>query len=217
MAQPLIHRSMTDDEYLALERRSDERHEFFEGQVYAMAGESPEHNLINANLIAIFVAQLKGGGCRTFSPNMKVRTGPGGLYSYPDLAIVCDEPALLDEHRDVLLNPVLIAEVLSPSTEAYDRGKKFLRYQRIHTLTDYLLVAQDEARIEHFVRKPNGHWDWSCAVGSDGLIKIASVACEFRLSEIYGNVVFAVPNEESAAKRQRPRSGESTRTVGRKR
>ena len=217
MAQPLIQRSMTEDEYLAFERRSDQRHEYFEGQVYAMAGESPEHSLINANLIAVFVSQLKGGRCRAFSPNMKVRTGPGALYSYPDLAIVCGEPALLDEHRDVILNPAIVVEVLSPSTEAYDRGKKFLRYQRIQTLTDYLLVAQDETRIEHFVRKPNGHWDWSCSTGSDGLIQIASIGCEFRLGEVYDNVVFAVPREAIAAKSQRPRSGQSTRSLNRKR
>ena len=208
---------MTDDEYLAHERRSDQRHEYLAGQAYAMAGESPEHSLINANLIAIFVSQLKGGRCRAFSPNMKVRTGPGGLYSYPDLSIVCGEPALLDEHRDVLLNPAVIVEVLSASTEAYDRGKKFLRYQRIQTLTDYLLVAQDEARIEHFVRRPNGHWDWSCAAGSEGHIEIASTACEVRLSDVYDNVVFVAPSKISVAKRQRAKSGHSTGTLSHKR
>ena len=217
MAQPLLHRSMTEDEYLALERRSHQRHEYLEGQVYAMAGESPEYSFINANLTAIFVSQLKGSRCRAFSPNMKVRTGPAGLYSYPDLAIVCGEPALLDEHRDVLLNPTVVAEVLSPSTEAYDRGKKFLRYQRIQTLSDYLLVAQDETRIEHFVRKPNGHWDWSCATGSNDLIQIASIGCEFRMGEVYDNVVFSVSGKVVVAKHQRRRGGQSTKTITRRR
>ena len=122
-------------EYLDIERQSEIRHEFLDGHVYAMAGESIEHSTICFNLAVAIGAQLKGTPCRGFSPNMKVRAGEKGLYAYPDLMVACGEPAFQDERGDVLLNPTVIFEVLSRSTEAYDRGEKFERYRdHIETL-----------------------------------------------------------------------------------
>jgi Uma2 family endonuclease len=129
MALPQTLPIFTPEEYLSLERCSKLRHEYLDGFVYAMAGESPEHSTICFNLSGVIHAQLMDSPCRGFSPNMKVRNDPGGLYSYPDLAVVCGEPVYHDDRRDVLINPTVIFKVLSPSTEAYDRGEKSLRYR----------------------------------------------------------------------------------------
>jgi Uma2 family endonuclease len=188
----------TPDEYLAFERESEERHEYLDGQIYAMAGESPEHSTICVNLIASVVSQLRGKPCRAFSPNMKVRTKPTGLYSYPDLTVVCGEPVFHDDHRDVLVNPLVIIEVLSPSTEAYDRGGKFAQYQQITSLTDYLLVAQDSPRVEHYVRQANGQWLYSVVSGLSGVVEIASIGCRIPLSEIYDRITFSPPLQPEA-------------------
>jgi Uma2 family endonuclease len=138
-------------EYLALERESEERHEYLDGYVYAMAGESPEHSDICANLAGILYLQLRGTPCRVWSKDTKVRSGPEprsrramkGLFSYPDLVVVCGAPQFHDTYRDVLLNPTVIIEVLSSSAEIFDRGEKFWRYRTwLPALTNYLLVSQ---------------------------------------------------------------------------
>lgn len=165
MGLPPPQTSYTIDEYLALDRQSEERHEYLDGHIYAMAGESLEHSLICANLIAELRNQLRGKPYSTLSPNMKVRSGPynkekpsnKGMFSYADVMVVCGEPVFHDEHRDVLLNPTVIIEVLSPTTEAFDRGEKFLRYRtHIESLTDYVLVSQSRPLIEHFLRQTGG-------------------------------------------------------------
>ncbi|HLM55631.1 MAG TPA: Uma2 family endonuclease, partial [Pyrinomonadaceae bacterium] len=127
MSLPFMLPVVTTREYLNTERRSEDRHEYLDGSVYLMAGESPAHSTICFNLAVVVGEQLKGGPCRGFSPNMKVRAGEQGLYAYPDLAVVCGEPVFHDQHGDVLVNPTVIFEVLSPSTAAYDRGEKSLR------------------------------------------------------------------------------------------
>src|SRR6266480_8138424 len=137
--------TISAEQYLEIERFSETRHEFLDGVVYAMAGESPDHSTICFNLASIIGSQIRDKPCRGFSPNMKVRTGIGGLYAYPDLMIVCGKAMFHDEHGDVLLNPTVIFEVLSPSTEKYDRGEKFRRYQQIESLQDYVMVSQDQA------------------------------------------------------------------------
>ena len=189
----------TVEEYLALERASEERHEYLDGYIYAMAGESEEHGIICVNLVAELHNQLRGTPCQTFSKDMKVRSGPAprrpqqtkGFYSYPNLVVVCGERQYHDEHRDVLLNPSVIIEVLSPSTEAFDRGEKFRRY-RTHnqTLTDYLLVAQAQPFIDHYRRLSNGEWLLSSAEGLAGGVQLASIDCTLRLAEVYDRIVF---------------------------
>jgi Uma2 family endonuclease len=193
----------TEDEYLALERASQERREYLDGQIYLMAGESPAHGTICTNLTIEVGSQLKGTPCRAFSKDTKVRSGPvpksrysaQALYSFPDLVVVCGEPQYLDEHRDVLVNPKVIIEVLSPSTEAFDRGEKFARYrEHLDSLTDYVVVAQSMPLVEHFARQSNGEWviaasarDLSETVGLD------SIGCTLRLSEVYDRIVFPAP------------------------
>src|SRR5215216_3648096 len=163
MSLPKSEPLCTEEEYLALERKAEERHEYLDGQIYLMAGESPAHGTICTNLVGQLHSQLRGKPCQVLSKDTKVRSGPKprsrystkGMFSYPDLLVVCGEMKFHDEIRHVLLNPKIIIEVLSPSTEAFDRGEKFLRYRTyLESLTDYIVVAQDYALIEHFSREP---------------------------------------------------------------
>jgi Uma2 family endonuclease len=179
------------DEYLAMERESATRHEYIDGHIYDMAGESLQHSRICINLAREVSNQLKGRNCEALSPNMKVRTSNSGLFSYPDLTVVCGEPRFLDGHKDVLVNPTAIFEVLSPSTEAYDRGEKFKRDRNfIETLVDYLLVSQIRPLIDHFVRRPDGQWLYSSVDELSGSVEIASIGCRLDLVEIYSRVDF---------------------------
>ena len=180
-------------DYLAGERAPEAviRHEYLDGEVWAMAGESLEHSTICTNLIYLIVGQLRGKPCRALSPNMKVRTTPAGLYSYPDLTVVCGEPVFHDDHRDVLVNPTVIAEVLSPTTEAFDRGTQWIRYQQIATLSDYLLIAQNRPLIEHFVRQTDGHWLYSIAENLTESVEIVTIDCHLPLAEVYERIAFA--------------------------
>ena len=177
-------------DYLDFERFAQERHEFLDGSVYAMAGESRSHSTICFNLNTIIGLQLRGKPCRGFSPNMKVCTNEAGLFSYPDLIIVCGEPLPHDEQGDVVTNPTVIFEVLSRSTESYDRGEKFLRYtNNIETLRDYVLIAQNRPHVEHY-SKDSG-WNKTEIEGVDAVLKLDSVDCEIALGELYDLVEFS--------------------------
>jgi Uma2 family endonuclease len=180
--------AISAEQYLQLERASEMRHEFLDGLMYAMAGESPDHSTICFNLASAIGFQIKDKHCRGFSPNMKVRAGIGGLYAYPDLMIVCGESKFHDKHGDVLLNPTAIFEVLSPSTEKYDRGEKFRRYRtEIESLQDYVLVSQDQLRVEHHHREADGTWGQTEVIGKDGMILLNSIDCTVPLNEVYRN------------------------------
>jgi Uma2 family endonuclease len=197
----------TEDEYLALERASQERREYLDGQIYLMAGESEAHGTICTNLTIEVGSQLKGTPCRAFSKDTKVRSGPipksrysaQGLYSFPDLVVVCGEPQYLDEHQDVLVNPKAIIEVLSPTTEAFDRGEKSARYrEHLDSLTDYVIVAQSLPLVEHFARQSNGEWVTGAkATELSDTVILSSINCTLRLSEVYDRIVFpeAKPEE----------------------
>ncbi len=192
MALAQRHPIFSVKDYLEYERNAPERHEFLDGNVYAMAGESPRHNTICFNLYGIVGNQLRGKRCRGFSPNMKVATNKKGLFSYPDLAIVCGQPKYHDKKGDVLLNPTVIFEVLSPSTEQYDRGEKFLRYiNGIESLTDYILISQNKPAIEHFQKQSNNEWEKTEIEGIEGVLKIDSIECEIVLSELYDLIEFS--------------------------
>ena len=196
----------TEDEYLAVERASQERREYLDGQIYLMAGESEEHGTICTNLTLEVASQLKGTLCRAFSKDTKVRSGPipktrystEAFYSFPDLVVVCGERQYLDEHRDVLVNPTVIIEVLSPSTEAFDRGEKFVRYRtNLESLTDYVVVAQNRPLVEHFARQPNGQWVIAAtATELSETVVLSSLGCTLRLSDVYDRIVFPEPAEE---------------------
>ena len=204
----------TVEEYLAFERSSEERHEYLDGVIYAMdgsvsthamAGESEDHGTICMNLSISLGLQLRGTPCRAFSKDTKVRCGPyrahtrEGLYAYPDLVVVCGPSQYHDQARDVLLNPTVIVEVLSPSTAAIDRGDKLHRYRRwLPTLTDYVLVAQDRALIDHYQRIPTGssasqeqtRWELETLEGRDAQLHLPSINCTVPLSEVYERIVF---------------------------
>lgn len=180
--------AISPEQYLELERNSELRHEFLDGLVYAMAGESPDHSTICFYLVSTIGSQIKERPCRGFSPNMKVRAGLGGLFAYPDLMIVCGQAHFHDEQGDVLLNPTVIFEVLSPSTEKYDRGEKFLRYRtQIESLQDYVLVSQDKARVEHHHRQGDGTWTQTDVDGLARVLALLSIECRLPLSDIYRN------------------------------
>ena len=186
------HPVFTDKDYLNFERFAGERHEFIDGSVYAMAGESPGHSTICFNLYGIIRNQLRGKHCRGFSPNMKVATNESGLFSYPDLAIICGRPTYYDANGDILTNPVVIVEVLSPSTQNYDRGEKFLRYTNyIETLRDYVMISQDKPLIEHYSKQDNSAWAKMEIEGLDAILKLPSVSCEIALSELYDLIEFS--------------------------
>lgn len=196
---------MTVEDYLRMERASDERHTFLDGRVWAMAGESLAHGKVSVNLVGMIHSQLKGKPCFALSKETKVRSGPpgprpfgstSGLFSYPDLVVVCGEPEFLDEHTDVLMNPTAVIEVLSPSTEGFDRKEKFDRYERWNpTLTDYLLVSQDQARVEHYTRLPDGGWRLDKYIGLEAVCVVGSIGSRMPLAEVYDRVTFPDPSE----------------------
>ncbi len=207
MSLPRAHTRHSVEEYLALEREAGERHEYLDGQIYAMAGESPEHGAICTNIGGQLYAQLRGKPCQVFSKDMKVRSGPApklgqttkGLYSYPDLTVVCGELKFHDEYRDVLLNPSVVIEVLSPATEAFDRGEKWARYQTwLPGLTDYLLVSQTKARIDHFHRRAGGEWVYSLVNSLEESLRLDSVGCVLQLADVYDRIIFPVEESEDA-------------------
>jgi len=181
---------LSPQEYLALERRAERKSEYFAGEMFAMAGATEAHNLVSTNATVGLHNRLKGRPCKTYSSDMRVKVDPSGLYTYPDVSIVCGPAHFEDQRRDTLLNPNVIVEVLSPSTEAYDRGEKFAHYRKLDSLTDYILVAQDKPRIEHFVRQADGHWLLSEAEGLAATLTVASLDCVLPLADIYDKVDF---------------------------
>ena len=189
--------TFTPEDYLIFERESDLRHEFLDGEIHAMAGESLSHSRICVNLGGEVRAKLKGKACEALSPNMKVRTSNASLFSYPDLTVVCGEPLFHDVKKDVLTNPQVVFEVLSPSTAEYDRTTKFQRYRMGNeTLTDYILVSQDKAFVEHFTKDADGKWLYQSYGSADDVLKIETIDCELSLREIYDRVELAVELED---------------------
>jgi len=185
-------RLFTPEEYLSIERNSDFKSEYIGGKIYAMAGGSSEHSIITMNIAGEFYSQLKGSPCRIYSSDMRVKVSSTGLYTYPDVTVVCGEPQYLDEHGDVLLNPTVIVEVLSPSTAAYDRGEKGEHYRTLESLTDYIVVAQDRRWFEHYSRLGDNQWVLTTAKAIDQDIKLTSIGCTLRMADIYNNV--AIPD-----------------------
>jgi Uma2 family endonuclease len=179
---------MTAEEYLAWERTSATKHEYFSGEIIDFAGTSLDHAAIVRNLIVALTLQLRQGPCRTFSTDVRLRIGHGTAYVYPDVMIICGEPAVADDQQDTALNPAVIIEVLSPSTEMVDRAKKFAHYTALPTLQEYVLVTQDTAQIEQYVRQADGKWLYSKTRGLDAVVTLASVNADLRLADVYENV-----------------------------
>jgi Uma2 family endonuclease len=178
---------ISPEEYLALERKSKYKSEYIDGEVFAMAGGSERHNLIVANIIAGLHGQLFGSSCRVYPSDLKVRAPRPRFFFYPDVSVVCGETKFHDEHKDVVLNPAVIFEVLSEGTAAYDRGKKFQDYQQLDTLAEYILVSQDDALVEHYIRQENGSWIYTKLSGLNASLVLPSIKCQLELSFIYNN------------------------------
>jgi Uma2 family endonuclease len=179
---------LTPEEYLAQERKSERRNEYLAGEVFAMVGASRRHNRIVTNLVATIDNQLRARSCNVYSSDMRVKVSTTGLYTYPDVVVTCGDEHFEDPHQDTMLNPIVIIEVLSESTEAYDRGEKFEHYQQVESLCEYLLVAQDKCRVEHFLKQGPNQWIYSEAHAMEDNVPLNSISCVLGLKEIYAKV-----------------------------
>ena len=188
MSAVLENARYTAEEYLTLERSAAYKSEFHDGQIYAMTGASRMHNLITVNIARELSLQLKKRPCEAYSNDMRVKAAEANSYHYPDIAVVCGTPQFEDSYVDTLLNPTLLIEVLSSSTEAYDRGGKFAHYRKIATLHEYLLVSQDQPSIERYMRQGDV-WILSEAVGLEASMPLASIDCVLSLREVYDKVL----------------------------
>lgn len=188
MAVQLKRRFFSAKEYLEQERASSEKNEYFNGEIFAMAGASRRHNLISGNIFAALHSQLRKRPCEVYPSDMRVKIRKTGLYTYPDVVVVCGKPQFEDSDKDVLLNPTVLLEVLSPTTEAYDRGDKFGHYRTVSTLSDYLLVSQSKLLVEHYVRQPNDSWLLTLYQEPSQTVTIQSIECSLLLEEIYEKV-----------------------------
>ena len=186
----------TPEEYLEMERKAEFKSEYLDGEIFAMARAGERHNLIVVNVVTQLGTQLKGRPCRLYSNDMRVDVREHGLYSYPDVVALSGEPLLRDARRDNLLNPVLIIEVLSRSTAAYERGEKFERYRRIDSFVEYVLIAQDKPHVEYFIRQPNNKWLLSEISGLAGKVHLDSIGCDLMLADVYHKVE-AGPEDDS--------------------
>jgi Uma2 family endonuclease len=181
---------LTEAEYLRLERAAEFKSEYFDGEMFAMAGGTRAHSLISTNVTGELRAGLKNTPCVTYNADLRIKSELTGLYTYPDVSVVCGEQRFLDNEEDTLLNPTLVVEVLSDSTEAYDRGKKLEYYRRIPSLREYLLVSQREPRVEQFIRQEDGTWSLKEAAGLNDEIRLASIGVTLRLAEVFAKVQF---------------------------
>jgi Uma2 family endonuclease len=180
----------TPEEYLALERSCETKHEYYNGEIFAMGGASKQHVLIVTNLIGELHSGLKEGPCTVYSTDLRVQVATTGLYTYPDVIVLCDELRFSDEQEDTLLNPALIIEVLSESTKDYDRGGKFEQYRTIDSFVEYLLIAQDRPHVEHHTRQPDGTWILHETNSLEVTIQLKSVPCSLRIADIYAKIDF---------------------------
>jgi Uma2 family endonuclease len=188
-AVPKPHK-LTVAEYFASEEKAERRSEFFNGEMFAMAGASREHNIITRNLVVMLHARLQGTPCEVFFTELRVKVERTGLYTYPDLLIVCGPEEYAPENRDTLVNPKVIIEVLSPSTERYDRTTKFRHYKQLPSVMEYVLVAQDEPLIERYVRQVDTSWGQVDFVGLDASLSLGTLPAVAPLAEIYRGVEF---------------------------
>jgi Uma2 family endonuclease len=178
----------TVEEYLEFERTSEEKYEYFDGHIYLMAGASRKHLLISGNTYANLHAQLRKGPCEIYQSDMRVKADR--LYTYPDITVVCDTPQFAGEAPGTLTNPILVVEVLSPSTESYDRHKKLQHYRALESLQEYVLIEQESHHIEHYVRKSDGQWILTDTIGLDASFELPSINCTLALADVYEKVTF---------------------------
>ena len=180
---------VTPEEYLAFERKAEYKNEYVNGEIFAMTGASRKHNLIVANISGELRQQLKGKPCEVYPGEMRVKAPAAHSYVYPDVVAVCGDPQFEDDFFDTLLNPTLVVEVLSKSTESYNRLAKSAYYRTIDSLAEYLLIAQEEYRVEQYVRQADGRWLLSDVRELESVIDLKSVECSLALSDLYDRIV----------------------------
>jgi Uma2 family endonuclease len=185
-----VHR-LTEAEYLEIERRAEFKSEFLDGEMFAMAGGTSSHSLIKCNLIHAMMSQIGKGHCRVYDSDMRVKVQASGLYTYPDVSVVCSQEEFEDEQEDILLNPSVIVEVLSDSREAYDRGKKFELYWQLPSLREYLLVNQHKPLVEQYIRQDGGEWLLRAVAGLESKLTLPSVGITIDSANVYSKVRFA--------------------------
>ncbi len=190
MSLPETSRRLTEAEYLAIERAAEFKSEFFDGEMFAMAGGTPQHSLIATNLARELGNQLIGGQCVAYNADLRIKVEATGLCTYPDLSVICGPLQFAEGTDDTVVNPTLLVEVLSDGTEAFDRGKKFEHYRQIVTLQEYLLVSQKEPRIEQFIRQPGGRWLLNEAAGLEARVEVPSLRITLALAGIFAKVRF---------------------------
>jgi Uma2 family endonuclease len=180
---------LTPEQYLERERQAEVKSEYYHGEVFAMAGGSKEHNIIAVNLTRELSSQLLERPCQVYGSDMKVRSSEAH-YAYPDITVVCGAERFSDAEKDVLLNPTLIIEVLSPTTEAWDRAGKFEQYRQRESLQEYVLIAQDRPHIERYARQAAGEWLFTERNGLEAVLSLHAIGCELALAEVYRKVAF---------------------------
>lgn len=191
-------RTMTVEEYLELDRNSEIKYEYADGRIYAMTGTSLKHNLIAANIIRELGNQLGKSPCLVVGSDMRVKVDSKKAFRYPDVSIVCEEPVIEGEQPGTLVNPVVIVEVLSPSTALLDHNEKLREYRQIESLMVYILVSQHEARIERFIRQDVNNWLYTDFTGLDAMLDIPSLDVKLALADVYDKVKFEVDDEQIA-------------------
>ena len=181
---------LTPEQYLALERKAETKSEFYQGEMFAMSGASRWHNLIAGNVLAELHPQLKNRPCTVYPGDMRVKVSPAGLYTYPDVTVVCGEAQFEDQHFDTLLNPTLIVEVLSKTTAAYDQGQKFEQYRKLAALKEYLLISQDKYHLMRYSRQPDNQWLLLETYSEADTVTLSSIECRLALADVYAKVHF---------------------------
>ncbi|MBN1430691.1 MAG: Uma2 family endonuclease [Anaerolineae bacterium] len=194
MAQPEPY--ISEEAYLESERSSTIKHEYFRGRMYAMTGAKESHNLIAANTLASLHSQLRQKPCRVYSSDMRIKVLRTGLNTHPDVVVICGQPQFTDDVHDTIVNPIVIVEVLSASTERYDRGMKFQNYRTIDTLQDYVLISQDHHHVEHYTRQESGLWLLQEVDGLEEEIHIQSIECTLPLKDVYEKVELEQSNSD---------------------
>ncbi|MBL8211233.1 MAG: Uma2 family endonuclease [Bryobacterales bacterium] len=183
---------ITEEQYLELERKSDVRHEYYRGEMFAMSGGTGDHSFLAAELISELRFALRGS-CRVATSDLKIYVPSTGLYTYPDISVTCEKPSYLDKSNDTLLNPLVVVEVLSPSSGSYDRGEKFRQYQTVPSIKTYILVSCDRMRIETYTRGTGATWIYRAYDGADAVLEIEEPAVSIPLQSIYRSVEFPQP------------------------
>ena len=188
----------TPEQYLEMEEKAEFKSEYVSGQIFAMAGASPRHNTISANILGEIRSRLRGGPCQPFGSDQRVTIMQTGLKTYPDVSVVCGELHLHPLDRNSLINPIVVFEVPSDSTEGRDRGEKWAHYRRLDSLEEYVLVSQTEARVELYVRQDDGSWKYTATEGLEASVFLPSLDCALPLAEVYDRIVFEEPTPAEA-------------------